>query len=183
VRDNLPDSAREVEELLDNFGVSVELQDRARNIDWDGLLSGRAAVDAGQRVLTTTLSIITIIVMAAYLLADTPRLSRFIGQFIPAERKEEADQIAFSMSRVVGGYLRGQLITSLCIAFFTFVLLRIVGVPNPLAFAVLAGFADVIPIIGAFIAIIPPTAAARDYGRAACSTARGSRPRRCRLHN
>jgi predicted PurR-regulated permease PerM len=33
-------------------------------------------------------------------------------------------------------------------------------VPNPLAFAVLAGFADVIPLIGAFIAIIPPTAAA-----------------------
>jgi predicted PurR-regulated permease PerM len=38
--------------------------------------------------------------------------------------------------------------------------LRIVGVPNPLAFAVLAGFADVIPIIGAFIAIVPPVAAA-----------------------
>jgi predicted PurR-regulated permease PerM len=43
---------------------------------------------------------------------------------------------------------------------FTFLLLRIVGVPNPLAFAVLAGFADIIPIIGAFIAIIPPTMAA-----------------------
>lgn len=160
VRDNLPDSAREVEELLDNFGVRVDLQERARNIDWNGLLSGRAAVDAGQRVLTTTVSIITIIVMAAYLLADAPRLGRFIGQFIPDDRKDESNQIFFSVSRVVGGYLRGQLITSLCIAVFTFLLLRIVGVPNPLAFAVLAGFADVIPLIGAFIAIIPPTAAA-----------------------
>jgi len=64
------------------------------------------------------------------------------------------------MKRVVGGYLRGQAITSISIAVFTFVLLRIVGVPNALAFAVLAGFADVIPLIGALIAIVPPVAAA-----------------------
>ena len=32
--------------------------------------------------------------------------------------------------------------------------------PNALAFAVLAGFADVIPLIGALIAIVPPVAAA-----------------------
>jgi predicted PurR-regulated permease PerM len=46
------------------------------------------------------------------------------------------------------------------IGVFTFVVLRVVGVPNALAFAVLAAFADVIPLIGAFIAIIPPVAAA-----------------------
>jgi predicted PurR-regulated permease PerM len=160
VRDNLPDSAREVENLLADFGIRVELQERARNIDWDGLISGRAAFDAGQRVLTTTISIITIIAMSAYLLADSPRLARFIGQFIPDSRKEESNQIFYQVSRVVGGYLRGQMITSLCIGLFTFVVLRIVGVPNPLAFAVLAGFADIIPIIGAFIAIVPPVAAA-----------------------
>jgi predicted PurR-regulated permease PerM len=43
---------------------------------------------------------------------------------------------------------------------FTFTLLRIVGVPNPLAFAVLAAFADIVPLIGAFVATLPPVAAA-----------------------
>jgi predicted PurR-regulated permease PerM len=74
VRDNLPESAREIEELLDHFGIQVELQDRARNIDWDEVISGRAAFNYGQRILTLTVSIITIIVMTAYLLGDTPRL-------------------------------------------------------------------------------------------------------------
>jgi putative heme transporter len=160
VRENLPESAREVEELLASVGIRVELQERARNVDWGELISGRAAVDYGQRVLTTGLSLITIIVLTAYLLSDTPRLARFAGQFIPDDRKEEAHRLFFSVSRVVGGYLRGQLFTSICIALFTFVLLRITGVPNALAFAVLAAFADIIPIIGAFIAIIPPVAAA-----------------------
>lgn len=160
VRENLPASAHELEQLLGNLGINIELEERARNIDWNGLISGRAAVETGQRVLTTTVSIITIIVMAAYLLADTPRLARFINQFIPNDRQADADRLFLAISGVVGGYLRGQLVTSLCIAGFTFIVLSVVGAPNPLAFAVLAGFADVIPLIGAFIAIIPPTAAA-----------------------
>lgn len=160
VQENLPESAREIEELLANFGIDVELQDRARDINWDEVISGRAAIDYTQRVATIIFSIVTIIVLTAYLLADTPRLGNFISQFIPPERKEEAEKLFWSLTRVVGGFLRGQAITSLSIGVFTFVVLRIVGVPNALAFAVLAAFADVIPLIGAFIAIIPPVAAA-----------------------
>jgi len=160
VRDNLPESAREIEELLAGVGIKVELQERARNVDWDSLISGRAAVDYGQRLLSTTVSVITVIVMTAYLLAETPRLGGFISQFIPADRKVDANWLFLSLTRVVGGYLRGQVITSLSIALFTFTLLQVIGVPNPLAFAVLAAFADVIPLVGALIATIPPVATA-----------------------
>ena len=160
VRDNLPESAREIEVLLDKFGIDVELQDRARDIDWDHLVSGRVAFDFGQRVLTLTLSLITIVVITAYLLADTPRLGNFVSQFIPPTRKDDANELFQSLTRVVGGYLRGQAITSISIGVFTFVLLKLAGVPNALAFAVLAGFADIVPLIGALIATVPPVAAA-----------------------
>ena len=63
---------------------------------------------------------------------------------------------------MVGGYIRGQVITSLCIATYTLVVLLILRVPNALAFAVLAGFADIIPLVGAFIAVMPPAVAAFD---------------------
>jgi predicted PurR-regulated permease PerM len=117
-------------------------------------------VSAGQQVLSATISVITVIVITTYLLLEMPNLARFIYQFVPAEREREYDQLFQDMTRVVGGYLRGQFITSLTIGVYTFVVLNIVGVPNSLAFAVLAGFADIIPLIGAFIAIIPPVAAA-----------------------
>jgi predicted PurR-regulated permease PerM len=159
VRDNLPDSAREVEELLARFGIHTQLQDKARNIDWNKLISGRAAVNYGQRVVITAFTIVTITAMTAYLLMDIPKLVRFFKQFIPVEHLGDADRLARSMIRVVGGYLRGQVITSLIIGTYTFVVLQIVGLPNPLAFAVLAAFADIIPLVGAFIAVIPPVAA------------------------
>ncbi len=157
LRDHLPEDARKMEELLANFGIDVELQDRARNIDWTDLVSGRAAIDYGQRIFQTTLSILTIIVITVYLLIETPRLSRFFKQFVPKDREVDVQLIMGSLERVVGGYIRGQLITSLAISVFTLIVLLILDVDNPLAFAVLAGFADIIPIIGALIAVIPPT--------------------------
>jgi len=160
IRDDLPSSARELEELLAMIGIHVELQERASNIDWNRLVSGRAAINWGQRVLTTTVSIITVMVMTAYFLIDTPRLSRFVNLFIPADRKGDADYMFRSFSRVMGGYLRGQAVTSLAIGVYTFFVLQIIGVPNALAFAVLAAIADIVPIIGALIAVLPPAAAA-----------------------
>lgn len=160
LKNNLPDSGREIDELLASFGIKTNLEERARDVDWNEILSGRAAVSAGQRVLSATISVITLVVMTAYLLMEMPNLARFLYQFIPADKEEEYDSLFQDISRVVGGYLRGQFITSLTIGVYTFVILRIIGIPNPLAFAVLAGFADIIPIIGAFIAIIPPVAAA-----------------------
>ncbi len=160
VEQNLPESAKQVEDLLRRFGINVALQERARQVHWNDLLPTKAAVDYGQRALTVTISVITVIVMTAYLLADTPRISEFVIQYVPENRKGDADRLFISMSRVVGGYLRGQIITSLCIGVFTFVLLRIVGVPNPIAFAVLAGLADVVPLIGAFVATAPPVVTA-----------------------
>jgi predicted PurR-regulated permease PerM len=169
LRDNLPESAREVELLASKIGIEIELQQRAREFDWNELFSGNEALDYGQQVLATTLSLITIVAMTAYLLADTPRLGAFIRQFIPAEKVEDADKVFLSLTRVVGGYLRGQLITSLSIGVFTFVMLTIVGVSNPLAFAVLAALADVVPLVGALVATAPPVAAAlqESAGRAA----------------
>jgi predicted PurR-regulated permease PerM len=159
VRDNLPENAKDAEDLLDKFGIHVELQDRARNVDWNRIISGDAAINYGQRALTIALAVITIFVLTAYLLADTPRMNRFIYQFVPPGREPELEHWLNSLRNVVGGYIRGQVITSAVIAVFTFVVLVAVGVPNAAAFAVLAGFVDIIPIVGAVIAVVMPTLA------------------------
>jgi predicted PurR-regulated permease PerM len=61
---------------------------------------------------------------------------------------------------VVGGYIRGQVVTSACIFAYTLVVLLAVDVPNALAFAVLAAFVDIIPLIGATVAVVFPSVAA-----------------------
>jgi len=160
LRNDLPEDAEDLERFLDDFGIKVELGDRARDIDWDNIISGQAAVDYGQRALTVLLAAFTVIVLTAYLLVDTPRLSRFVYQFVPPGREPEMEHFLNAMSRVVGGYIRGQVMTSACIFVYTLVVLLAAGVPNAVAFAVLAAFVDIIPLIGATIAVVFPAIAA-----------------------
>lgn len=160
LHDHLPDDARRLEDFLDDFGIKVELQDRARNIDWNHLITGQAALDYGQRIFLTIITIVTVIVLTAYLLVDLPRIQRFVYQFVPPGREPEFERITESLNRVVGGYIRGQIVTSAVIMIFTGAVLLILNIPNAVAYAVLAGFVDIIPVVGALIAVFMPTVAA-----------------------
>jgi predicted PurR-regulated permease PerM len=150
----------ELEDFLRDFGVDVELSDRFEDIDWGELISGRAALTYGQRVILGVVSAVTVAVLAAYLMNDAPQMKRYLFRFIRPERQGDADEILHALGRVVGGYVRGQAITSAVIGVYTTIVLLAAGVDNPLAFGVLAAFADIIPLIGAFIAIVPAVAAA-----------------------
>ncbi len=155
LRDDLPNDAQDLEGFLSNFGINVEISKHVEDIDWAGLISGEVAIDYGQKVVFGVLSAVTVLVLAAYLLMDAPKMKQYLYRFIPGEREKDAEQILQALGRVVGGYIRGQIITSGIIGVYTTIILLIVGVPNALAFGILAAFADIIPLIGAFIAIVP----------------------------
>lgn len=163
LRSNLPQYAADFEDFMQNFGLDTDrwdLPERAEEIKWDELISGSQAVDFGQRVAVGVLSGFTVAVLTAYLLVDTRRLRVFLFRFVPDGKEPDAQHFLNALSRVVGGYVRGQLITSLVIGLFTTAVLLAVGVPNAVAFGVLAAFADIIPLVGAFIAIVPAVIAA-----------------------
>ena len=52
--------------ILGDFGIDVELSDRAEEIDWGEVVSGRAAVDYGQRAVFFLISTVTVLVLTAY---------------------------------------------------------------------------------------------------------------------
>lgn len=163
LRDNLPEDARDFEQFASSFGLNTanwDLPERAQEIDWGNLVSGDVAVSYGQRVLVAFVSAVTVVVLTAYLLIDARRIAAYLYRFVPTGREPEVDMLLGALGRVVGGYIRGQVITSGVIGIYTLVVLLAVGVNNAVAFAVLAAFADVIPLVGAFIATVPPTIAA-----------------------
>jgi len=160
LRDELPETAVDAEELLANFNVDVELEKHARDVDWGRVISGRQALEVGQRILAAALALLTIVVLTAYLLVDAPRLSRFLYQFVTPGHEPQVERILLSLRQVVGGYVRGQFITSVAIGVYTAAVMFALGLPNAVAFGVIAAVADIIPLIGATIATVPPVLAA-----------------------
>lgn len=163
LRSNLPDYGRDLEDLAEDLGFDTEnwdLPERAEDINWAELVDRGQAVDIGQRVVAGTLTAFTVAVLTAYLLVDTRRLRAFLLRFVRPENLPDVEYFLTALGRVVGGYVRGQVLTSFIIGVYTTVVLAVCGVDHPVAFGVLAAFADIIPLVGAFIAIVPAVVAA-----------------------
>jgi putative heme transporter len=117
-------------------------------------------VNTSRRALGILISMLTVIVLTIYILADARRVERFFFFSMPDRSHEHINNLLPALRTTVGGYLRGQLLTSAIITVFTFSVLFALGIEDALGLAVLAGIADVIPLIGAFIAVVPATLAA-----------------------
>lgn len=162
VRNKLPEHALNLQNLLANFGIDVDLETEARQIDWTELLSGDTALSVGQQVAFGIFTGVTVIMVTLYLLSDAQRISRFIYQLTPADKEKDVQRLLTSLRSAVGGYVRGQLILSVSISTFTLIVLLALDVPGAAAYAILAGFFDIIPMVGALLAVGMPVLAAFD---------------------
>ena len=106
----------------------------------------------------------TTVVIAFYLIADHERVQGFPFAFLPRRYHVRTARVLLDMETVVGGYMRGQALTSLCIGVFAYALLSFLGVPAALPLAVLAAFADLIPLVGGVSATAPSVLFAQTVG-------------------
>ncbi|MBF5046576.1 AI-2E family transporter [Aggregicoccus sp. 17bor-14] len=106
----------------------------------------------------------TCIFLSFYFLVDPERTRGALYALMPRRYHVRAARILLNLQTIVGGYMRGQIITSACITVFALALLLAFRVPNALALAVFAGLTDVLPFIGAVLATTPAVLGALSRG-------------------
>lgn len=110
--------------------------------------------NVGKAAQTVVLGFTTV-VLAFYLIADHERVQGFLFSLLPRRFHLRTARTLLEMETVVGGYMRGQAITSLCIGVFTFAVLAATHTPNALALGILAAFGDLVPFVGPVLAVVP----------------------------
>ena len=119
------------------------------------LRAGNTLVGYSADLLTLVGYAISTTFLAIYLLADPVRARGLLFSVVPRHYHIKLARILFELKLIVGGYMRGQLITSVAIAVFTFGVLEAFRVDDALALALFAGLTDVIPFIGGYVASAP----------------------------
>lgn len=107
---------------------------------------------AGKLVVGLVAGIIIVVVLTIYFLADMPRVTRTVYRLVPRSRRARAGLMIDEIFARVGGYVLGNVITSVIAGAGTLVWLEIFGVPYPLLLSVFVGFMDLIPIVGSTVA-------------------------------
>lgn len=125
---------------------------------------GGSLVTYARSAFELVVYMVTTIALAFYVIADRERVRGFLYALIPRHYHVRTARLLLALETIVGGYMRGQALTSLLIGGFTYVLLIVVGVPNPLVLALLAAFTDLIPYIGPVLATAAPVLFALSKG-------------------
>lgn len=120
---------------------------------------GTTILDNAVTILTGTVNVvfdlIIIIIMSLYMLADGPRFIGWAMGIIPEKNREQAWFFVDSLSRVLGGYVRGQLIVAITIGLLAGIGCYAIGVPYALLLGIFAFLAESVPVMGPVLASIP----------------------------
>ncbi len=111
-----------------------------------GLLS------AGTAVLSFTFQLVVTLVLVVYFLADLPRIKQVLYRLVALRHRPRFGLLADEVIFRVGGYVLGNVATSMVAIVTSYVLLLILGVPYALVLSVLTGVLDLIPLVGSSIA-------------------------------
>src|SRR5258706_45542 len=106
-------------------------------------------------VFSNLLELITILVFAFYLLMMREHLDDHLAPFFNDGKKQQIDHIIDILENRLGGWARGQFLLMFAVGLVTYVVLLILGIPFALRLAIFAGFLELIPYVGPFIAAIP----------------------------
>lgn len=107
---------------------------------------------------------VSAIFLALNMMIERDQLRGWIFAVVPRSHHIRLSRIMMNLETIVGAYIRGQALTCLLMAGFTFILLTACGVKNAMVFALIAGVVDVLPYVGVFLAVTPATLAALPRG-------------------
>ena len=92
---------------------------------------------------------------AIYMSTDGANMTADVAKLIPPGYEAEITTLAGRIGRVWTSYMRGQLGVMAAVGLITLVVAWLLGLPEPLALAVIAGALEIIPHLGPILAAIP----------------------------
>jgi predicted PurR-regulated permease PerM len=160
----LPNYVRElqdnptVNDLDERFGLVDRLNDYVTG-DLGGQVAGNI-VDLGQQVAGLVFKGLTILILTLYFLSSFNTIKETAYRLVPRSRRARVTLIGDEILGRVGGYVAGAVVVGLIAGTSTLVWVSAMGVPYPLALALIVAITDVIPLIGATIGAVLVTAVA-----------------------
>ena len=115
-----------------------------------GQVAGYVAVLA-KVLFTATI----ILVLAFYWTLEGPRIIQSYLLLVPQNRRESISELISAMESKVGFYMIGQAFLCLVIGLMALVAYLLIGLPNALVLALIAGVLEAVPMVGPLLGAIP----------------------------
>jgi predicted PurR-regulated permease PerM len=133
----------------DRYHITNKLTEQAKELPSKLGDAAGTLRDVTVGVFTRFVQLFSILVITFFLVKDGHRLLEFLYRQVPPERARRLRTIADDVSDAIAGYVFGNFVISVLAGLVTYVTLRILDVPFATPLAILFGFFDLIPLVGA----------------------------------
>jgi predicted PurR-regulated permease PerM len=151
----MPKYAHELQDhnsTLGKLNVKYHVQQRVTSLlSSKGTTLIGGVLGAGELVVSAFSSFVLVLVLTVYFLASMEKTKLFFYRLIPQSRRERGILLGEEVFTKVGGYVFGNVLTSLIAGAGTFIWMMAWNIPYPLLLALLVALLDLIPVIGSWI--------------------------------
>jgi len=98
---------------------------------------------------------LAILLLIIYWILDGPRIIQTMLLFVPAYKRVSINELISAMETKVGFYIAGQGVLCLVIGIMSLIAYLIIGLPNALVLALVAGVLEAVPMIGPVLGAVP----------------------------
>lgn len=104
---------------------------------------------------TVLIALITAPIILFFLLKDGDQLAPYILKLLPTKARKPTLKVMTEMNSQLASYIRGQLTVAFAVAVMFIIGFSLVGMNYAITLGILAGFLNLIPYLGSFLAMVP----------------------------
>ncbi len=123
-----------------------------------GGLAGKFGSNALGILTGTSSAVIDVFLMLGItllVLGDLASIQRFGLRLVPARHRMSTVAFMIDVDKVIGGFVRGQVLLALGVGVTGTLVLFFVGIPYAILLGLLAGVVSIVPLVGPIIALVP----------------------------
>jgi predicted PurR-regulated permease PerM len=157
----LPAVLNDLQRQLAAFGISVDLRGLYQSnlepqLNQIGVGVMRELINGLSVVAATVSNLLLVLILSLYMSLGGRDLGDKFVELIPRHYHRDLLMFARSVNKNFGGFIRGQLIQSLLAGIATAVVMIVMRLDFVVLAAILSALVMLLPLIGVFLAIIPP---------------------------
>jgi predicted PurR-regulated permease PerM len=162
--DNAPRYAKDVSNYIERnrtlrylqkkYDIGGQLEKKAGELPGKAGNAATVLADIGLGLVNSIFAVLTVLILAAFMLASGPRWRDAALRRAPADQSAAWRRVTDDIAAAVGNYVGGAIAQAVIAGITSYLVMLILGVPFRVPLAVLVGFLDLIPLVGATLAAV-----------------------------
>ena len=136
------------------YDLTAKIEEQAAKLP--GKVGDAASVlaDLGAGIVSSIFAGVTILILSIFMVGAAPRWRTAFVRLHDEHRANALNRLFDRTANAVGGYVRGALLQALIAGVTSWVVLEILGVPYPVALALVIALLDLVPLVGATLGAV-----------------------------